>query len=183
MTECYDPMKRAIATFTTIFGKQLPENRLEHNVPLIEAARLERPFRSCFLYHEDFASQVHDLLLRYATAHSYILTPPAERIVTTLATLRNSGVYAAELVVPKVEQGISLHVANIDLVSFRGGIEKTIEFLTEKLTIPLKLTEFTKPKHRGDIRHGYYSSESLTKVDSPQKIEITDLKVRQLTKN
>jgi hypothetical protein len=184
MEESYDPLTASVEAFTAPLRAPLSKDRIEHNVPLIETARLERHFRSLFLYHEEAAKQVHHALLRYATAHPYILTAHAEKVITTLATLRNSGVYAVELVVPKAKEGMGLHVALIDMVSFiEKGINETVNFLTDGLITPLKLVHFKKPEHRGDIRHGYFSVDSSTKVDYPGKVEITCLKVRQLTKS
>jgi len=181
MPQTYDPLKSALYKFIDILRKSIPAERIEHNAPLIELAKLERPFRNCFLYHEDFSAIVNDLLLGYAARHPYILTKEAKKVVETLAAQGDSRVYVAELVVPKTKS-IGIHVTDIDLISFRGknGLEETLDFLTKHIISPLDLSKFTKPVHRGDIKHGYYSSHSLTKKDFPGKVEITDIKVRKL---
>lgn len=181
MPHNYNPLKSALGRFRDILTKPLPAERVEHNTPLIKLARLERPFRNCFLYHEDFSAKVNDLLLDYATRHPYILTEEAEKVVETIKSQGDSRIYVAELVVLKTGD-TGIHVTDIDLVSFRGknSLEGTLDFLTKHIISPLKLSEFTKPVHKGDIKHGYYSSHSLTKKDFPGKIKITDIKVRKL---
>ena len=181
MTEAYNPLSAVLRRFIDILRKPLPTERIEHNAPLIELARLERPFRNCFLYHEDFSAIVNDLLLGYALRHPYILTKEAEKVVETLATQGDSRIYVAELTVPKTKS-MGIHVTNIDLVSFRrkNGLEETLDFLTEHIISPLNLSNFTNPVHKGEVSHGYYSSQSLTQESFPGKTEITDIKVRKL---
>ncbi len=180
MPQNYDPLKSALGRFIDILRKPLPAERVEHNAPLIELAKLEKPFRNCFLYHEDFSAIVNDLLLGYSTRHPYILTKEAEKVVETLRSQGDSRIYVAELVVPKTGD-MGIHVTDIDLVSFRGnGLEETLDFLTEHIISPLNFSKFTKPAHKGDIKHGYYSSHSLTQENFPGKVEITDIKVRKL---
>lgn len=181
MPEYYDPLKSAIGKFIDILRKPLPADKVEHNSPLIELAKLEKPFRNCFLYHEDFSAVVNDLLLGYAARHPYILTEEAKKVVETLRSRGDSGIYVAELVVPKTGS-VEKHVTDIDLVSFRreNGLEETLDFLTEHIISPLNLSRFTKPAHKGDLKHGYYSSHSGTERHENGKVNITYIKVRKL---
>lgn len=161
--------------------KAVPEAKIEHNVPLINAARLEKPFRRCFLYHEDFSEIIHDMLVKYASEHPYILTDEAKHAIEILEKEKKSKIYIAELVVPKTGS-IEKHVTNIDLVSFRGDndMRKTLNYLTEYIVSPLNLHGFTKPEIKGEVQHRYRSSHSLTERQEDGKRKITDIKVRQI---
>jgi len=164
-----------------IYDPYSPEyNPKKHEcmTPLDKAAMYERMARRAVLIDEHLAQDIHNLLLVYSKSNPQTLTPHALEILRKLQE-DNVPIYITELNIAKIKQAYS---TNIDLVSFHrrdDRMNRTLDILTRGMIVPLKLEAFTKPKHKGEINSGYFSSQSITTRDLEGVFTTTDIKVRR----
>jgi len=169
--------ERILDRFVKSLSSEYSPSNIKAATPLDKAARYERMARGAALVDEDLAHEIHTLLVKYAESNPKMLTPHAEEVIKRLEEIKQ--VYITELDVTRIPQA---DLTNIDLVSFakkEAGMRRTLEVLAEIIIHPLGLQAFTKPKQKGGINSGYFSSHSITTKDLEGVTVSTDLKVRK----
>lgn len=149
------------------------QDSMHKNLPLIDVARLERPFRRLFLDCEDLAKMAHDFNFEYAKRNQEILTVQGREVIKGLENIKGNPIYLVELNVPKTEG--DNHA--MDIVSFLD-IKNTMSLMKSYVSAR-GLKEFSMPVQKGTQGHRYWSSKSFNLESDGHGIEKPIVKVRK----